>query len=42
MHVDKISDRLINNHGEAIAIRKASNPEKIGALQKRVAGELAE
>ena len=42
MHVDKISDRFVNNYGEIIAIRKGSNPAKIGSFQERVAGEFAE
>ena len=42
MHVDKISDRFVNNHGEIIAIRKGSNPAKIRGFQERVAGEFTE
>lgn len=42
MHIDKITDGLIHNHGEIIAIRKGSDPAKIRGLQKRVARKFAE
>ena len=42
MHVDKISDSLVDNHSEIIAIRKRPNAAKIGSLQKRVARKFAE
>lgn len=42
MHIDKITDGLIDNHGEIVAIRKESDPVKIRGLQKRVAREFAE
>ena len=42
MHVDEVSDRLVNNHGEIIAIRKGSNPANIRGFKERVAGEFAE
>lgn len=42
MHIDKITDGLIDNHGEIIAIRNGSDSAKIRGLQKRIAREFAE